>query len=244
MRKAAMIVLIIYLALAAETMASAQASDDVAGRARRIVEEIKAAFYPELADLKNAEIEIKLFDSPSDYFQTRFTFTSFLFKKKLRCLLRVNRNLFAHGVPDDGLRAILAHELSHVVYFKTRNRLALLGLVRLACKSFTARFERGTDLEAIQRGYGNGLKSYRLWLYGHIPAKKIEEKYRNYFSPAELDALQLKLRGQPELMKQWRKHPPRSLKEIEQSAPLPDASGEFRDGSLPVGFSICAQGAK
>lgn len=215
MRKAAMILLTISLALIAETTAAAQTSDDVIGRVRRIVEEIKTASYPELAHLKNSEIEIKLFDSPSDYFQTRFTFTSFLFKKKLRYLLRVNRKLFADGMPEDGLRAILAHELGHIVYYKSRNRLALLGLVRLACKGFTARFERGTDLEAIQRGYGNGLKSYRLWLYGQIPPNKLEEKKRNYFSPAELDALQLRLRAQPELMKQWRKYPPRSLKELE-----------------------------
>ncbi|MEO6725940.1 MAG: hypothetical protein ABIU20_09615 [Blastocatellia bacterium] len=49
-------------------------------RVRRIIEEIKAASYPELSNLKAAEIEIKLFDSPSDYFQTRFTLPSFLFK--------------------------------------------------------------------------------------------------------------------------------------------------------------------
>jgi hypothetical protein len=215
MRKAAMILLTISLALTAETIAAAKTSDDVIGRVRRVVEEIKAASYPELTHLKDAEIQIRLFDSSSDYFQTRFTFTSFLFKKRLRYLLRVNRKLFDDGMPEDGLRAILAHELGHVVYYKSRNRLALLGLVRLVCKGFTARFERGTDLEAIQRGYGNGLKSYRLWLYGQIPAKKIEEKKRNYFSPAEIDALQLRLRAQPELIKQWREHPPRSLEELE-----------------------------
>lgn len=210
-----MVLLTIWLALVVETMAAAQASNDVIGRVRRMVEEVQAASYPEL---KDARIEIKLFDSSSDYFQTRFTFTSFLFKKRLRYLLRVNRNLFTDGVPEDGLRAILAHELGHIVYYKSRNRLALLGLVRLVCKDFMARFERGTDLETIQRGYGDGLKSYRLWLYGHIPLNKLEEKKRNYFSPAELDALQLRLRAQPELMKQWRKHPPRSLMEIEQPA--------------------------
>jgi hypothetical protein len=218
MRKAAMVLLTIWLVMALETMAAAQASNDVLGRVRRMVEEVQSASYPELID---AKIVIKLFDSSSDYFQTRFTFTSFLFKKRLRYLLRVNRDLFADGVPEDGLRAILAHELGHIVYYKSRNRLALLGLVRLVCKNFTARFERGTDLEAIQRSYGDGLKSYRLWLYGQIPPGKIEEKKRNYFSPPEIDALQLRLRAQPELIKQWRKHPPRSLEEIERSTSVP-----------------------
>ncbi|HMY75880.1 MAG TPA: hypothetical protein PLQ88_28925, partial [Blastocatellia bacterium] len=196
--------------------ASAQVNDDTISRVRRIVEEVRAASYPEL---KTAEIEINLFDSPSDYFQTRFTFTSYLFRNRLRYVLRVNRKLFSAGTPEDGVRAILAHELGHIVYYRTRNRLALLGLTRLACRDFAARFERGTDLEAIARGYGEGLKSYRLWLYGHIPPTKLAEKKRNYYSPAEIDALQTKLRAQPELLKQWRKHPPHSLEEIEHATP-------------------------
>lgn len=187
MRKALLMMLMVGLMLAVGAVA--RADDDVAERVRRLVEEVKTTSYPELKDIK---IEIRLFDSPSDYFQSRFTLTGFLFKKRLRYLLLVNRNLFAQNAPEDGVRAILAHELGHDVYYKTRNRLALLGLARLACRGFTARFERGTDLEAIKRGYGNGLKSYRVWLYEHIPANKIAEKERNYFSPAEIDALQLK----------------------------------------------------
>ncbi|HMX29306.1 MAG TPA: M48 family metalloprotease, partial [Blastocatellia bacterium] len=159
MRKAAMMFAAIWLMLT--LTASAQVNDDTISRVRRIVEEVRAASYPEL---KTAEIEINLFDSPSDYFQTRFTFTSYLFRNRLRYVLRVNRKLFSAGTPEDGVRAILAHELGHIVYYRTRNRLALLGLTRLACRDFAARFERGTDLEAIARGYGEGLKSYRLWL--------------------------------------------------------------------------------
>ncbi len=218
MRKATMMFPAIWLMLT--LTAAAQVNDDVVVRVRRTVEEVRAASYPEL---KTAEIEIKLFDSPSDYFQTRFTFTSYLFKNRLRYVLRVNRRLFTARAPEDGVRAILAHELDHIVYYRAGNRLALLGLTRLACRNFTARFERGTDLEAIARGYGEGLKSYRLWLYGHIPSGKVEEKKRNYFSPAEIDALQTKLRAQPQLLKQWRKRPPRSLEEIEH-APTPPAA--------------------
>lgn len=188
------------------------ASDDaVIEQVRQIVEEVKRDAYPEL---KNAEIAIKLFDSPSDYFQTRFTLTSFFFRRKLHCLLRVNRNLLAHQVPDDGLRAIIAHELGHALYFNSQNRISFPGLLRLGCKDFAADFERRTDLEAIARGYGDGLKTYRLWLYGRIPAKKIAEKKRNYFSPEEIDLLQLKLRAQPKLIQRWRTRPPRSLQEI------------------------------
>jgi len=210
--------MILLAALLLTIVVRAGTKDDaVIARVRQVVEEVKAASYPEL---KDAQIEIKLFDSPSDYFQTRFTFGSYLFKNRLRYLLKVNRNLFKNGVPEDGLRAIIAHELGHVVYYKSRRRAKLLGLVRLAGGGFTAQFERATDLEAIARGYGEGLKSYRLWLYGHIPADKLAEKRRDYFSPEEIDAVQSKLRAQPDLLKQWRTAPPRSLDEIERAGNL------------------------
>jgi hypothetical protein len=218
--------MILLAALMLSIQSKAATGDDATlERVRRIVEEVKAASYPEL---NNAEIEIRLFGSPSDYFQTRFTFTSFLFKRRLRYLLKVNRNLFANNVPDDGLRAIISHELGHVVYYRARHRIELLGLVRLACSGFAARFERATDLEAIARGYGDGLKSYRWWLYCHIPADKLAGKKRNYFSPEEIDSLQLKLRAQPELLKQWRKAPPRSLEKIGRTANPPPQLQTFQ----------------
>jgi hypothetical protein len=98
----------------------------------------------------------------------------------------------------------------------------------LACSGFAARFERATDLEAIARGYGDGLKSYRWWLYCHIPADKLAGKKRNYFSPEEIDSLQLKLRAQPELLKQWRKAPPRSLEKIGRTANPPPQLQTFQ----------------
>lgn len=215
MRKASMVLAVVGLTLfAACSVMAAPADDLVIEKVRRVVEEVKAASFPQL---RNAEIEIKLFDSPSDYFQSRFTFTSFLFGKRLRCFLLVNRKVFADGVPEDGLRAVIAHELGHALYYKSRNRLKLIGLVRLVGKGFTARFERATDLEAITREYAEGLKSYRRWLYARISANKLGEKKRNYFSPEEIDAIQLKLRAQPELLKRWLLYPPRSLVEIEQA---------------------------
>jgi len=234
MRQVWSILLISWLVLMTtpNVRAEADANDPVAERVRQIVEEVKAASYPELAGV---EIEIKLFDSPSDYFQTRFTFSSFLFKKRLRYLLKVNRNLFVHGVPEDGLRAILAHELGHIAYYKAHHRLELLGLARLACGGFTARFERATDLEAIARDYGDGLKNYRQWLYGHIPANKLVEKKRNYFSPAEIDGVQLKLQAQPELLRQWRKRPPRSSEEIERTPPPSQTLHTARTRSMEIG---------
>ncbi|MGH9846517.1 MAG: M48 family metalloprotease [Blastocatellia bacterium] len=155
-------------------------------RVRRIMEEVRTKSFAELQDV---EIRIKLFDSDSDYFQTRFTLPSALFSRRLHYLLKVNRQVFAAGASEEGLRAIIAHELGHILYFQERRRLQLLGLVRLACRGYASRFERGTDLIAIARGYGEGLKIYRRWLYQNIPARKLEEKRRNYFTPEEIDAV-------------------------------------------------------
>ncbi len=215
MKKVLIVLFGIGLTLFTENSLMASPADDtIVQRVHKIVEDLKATSFPQL---RNNEIDIKLFDSQSDYFQSRFTLTSFLFGRRLRCLLLVNRKVFADGIPEDGLRAVIVHELGHALYYDSRNRLKLLGLVRLVGKGFTARFERATDLETIARDYAEGLKSYRRWLYTQIPASKLVEKTCNYFSPEEIDAIQLKLRAQPGLLKSWRKRLPRSLQEIEQA---------------------------
>jgi hypothetical protein len=126
----------------------------------------------------------------------------------------VNPQVFARGAPDVGVRAILAHELAHVLYFKTRNRLKLLGLVRLASKTSTHRFERWADLQAISRGYGEGLKEYRKWVYRNIPASNLAAKRLTYFSPDEIDAILFASRARPDLLAYWLKHVPLNLDQI------------------------------
>lgn len=191
----------------------ATTEDETLARVRRMVEDVRAVSYPEL---QNVTIQIKLFDSASDYFQARFTFTSFLLQPRLRYLLKVNRRLFEQPPSDEALRAILAHELEHVLDFKAKARWRLLGLVRMASPQFTARMERRTDVLAIGRGFGAGLKAYREWLYQQIPANKLAEKQRNYFSPDEIEALLRQLQRTPERLQQWLRQPPRSLREIER----------------------------
>ena len=179
-------------------------------RARGFVNEIISASYPEL---NGTAIQIKLFESKSDYFKARFGIPQFFFGR-MEYLVFVNPRVFDRGAPDAGVRAILAHELGHVLYFKTRNRLKLLGLVRLASKASTRRFERWADLQAISRGYGEGLKEYRQWVYQNIPASKLEAKRLNYFSPDEIDAILFASRARPDLLGYWLKHVPLNLDQI------------------------------
>ena len=180
-------------------------------RAGLLVNEIKATAYPELRD---ADVQVKLFKSESDYFRARFAMRQFLIGRRMRYLVFVNAGAFTRPAPEAALRAIIAHELAHILYFSQRNRLQLFGLVRLATKGFTARFERWADLQAIARGYGAGLKEYRQWLYRNIPARSLEEKKRDYFSPEEIDAMVSATQKRPGLFAYWFKHVPRNLKEI------------------------------
>jgi hypothetical protein len=180
-------------------------------RTRLLIEEIRAASFPEL---KDAIIKVELLRSDADFFRTRFSLPHFFMGRRMRFLLKVNPRVFELGAPDTAVRAIIAHELAHVVYYQ-RKRLCLLGLTRLASKKFTARFERWTDLQAISRGYGEGLQEYRRWLYQHVPARKLREKQRNYFSPEEIAAIQAGLQRRAELLAHWLKKVPLSLMEIE-----------------------------
>jgi len=188
-------------------------SGSATGRIHTIVSEVVRDSYPELAD---ADIQVVAFKNSSDYFRTRFAIPQFMTGQRMRYLIRVNPEVFSRNCPKSAIRAIIAHELGHILYFSQRNRLHLLGLVRLESKGYTAEFERWTDLQAISRGYSEGLKEYRSWLYQNIPQKSLAEKRRDYFSPEEIDAIVRRLKTNPKLINYWLRHVPLSLREIEQ----------------------------
>jgi len=105
-------------------------------------------------------------------------------------VIRVNSAAALLAAPEEGKRAIIAHELAHVAYYANGNRLRLFGLIRLGSKGFRERFEKRADIEALQHGYAQGLKQYRIWLYQHVSAGALQEKKRDYLTPEEIDAIQ------------------------------------------------------
>jgi hypothetical protein len=176
-------------------------------KTQKLVAEIVEKSYPEL---KGERIEVKSFTSKSDYFQSRFSFAKFLTFRRMNYIIFVNPKVYELNAPENGVRAILAHEIGHILYYSRKNRFQLLGLINLSTKGFTQKFERRTDLEAIKRGYGEGLIAYRNWLYANIPAKNIDAKKRNYFTPEEISAIM----KQPEKIAGWQKNAPKNLTEI------------------------------
>lgn len=162
-------------------------------------------------ELENEKIKVETFKSESDFFKARFSFTRFLTFQNINYIIFVNPKIYRSEVSEEAIIAILAHELAHALYYKEKNRFQLLGLVSLADKNFTAKFERKADLQAIKKGYGEGLIKYREWLYKQISEKALAEKKHNYFTPEEIKAIMKK----PAKIDFWMKNVPRSLGEIE-----------------------------
>jgi hypothetical protein len=181
-------------------------------RTKLLVREIAGESFPELNPEK---IGIRTFRSDNNYFKSGFSLTRFLTLRKMRYLIYVNPKVFELNAPEKGIRAIIAHELAHVLYYTGKNRCQLLGLARLASGDWTAKFERRTDLAAIERGYGEGLIEYREWLYRNIPAGKLAAKKRDYFSPEEIVRILRVTENEPEMFERWRKDVPENIGEIE-----------------------------
>ena len=182
------------------------------GAASAVILEVRGTSFSELA---HVDLHVRTFRSQSDYLRTRFSFSRFLLLMPMQYFVEVNPALFQEQAPSNRVCAIMAHELVHIVSLSRGNRIRRLGLVRLLLRRETAKFERRTDLEAIHRGYGDGLRSYRKWVYAHIPPNKLPEKQRNYFSPEEIDAIQILLQERPELFGYWNRHVPTNLQEIQ-----------------------------
>lgn len=182
---------------------------------RSVLGEIQTQAYPEL---EKKEIRLRTFHSKSDYFKTGFSLWRFFLFQRMHYYVNVNPEVFARNAPADGVCAILGHEMAHVADLSHGNRIRLLRLVGLLSSSYTARFERRADLEAIRRGFGAGLIDYRNWVYKNIPPAKIEQKKRNYFSPQEITAILDLTRANPQLFENWKRKVPLNESEIKASA--------------------------
>jgi hypothetical protein len=134
-----------------------------------------------------------------------------------------NPEAMRRHVPADGLRAIVAHELAHINFYESQSRMGLVSLVGLLLSSFTTRFERKADLDAIALGYGPGLEIYRTWLYRNIPREAEGEKKRDYYTPQEIEAFLQAETKRPGIMSNFQRCIPRNLAEIRQEAGAPAA---------------------
>ena len=186
---------------------------------KQVIQSVRQASFPRLS---RADIAVYDLRSDSDYLQARFTVSSF-FSRKLQYLVFFNQEAIRRQVPAEGLRAIVAHELAHISYYDDQSRMGLLSLVALLVPSITTRFERKADLDAIVLGYGRGLQTFRIWLYGNIPTATVADKKRDYYTPEEIEALLRAETSHPGMMSKFQRCVPRNLEEINEEARVPAA---------------------
>lgn len=206
------------------------AAAPIARRACQLVPEDRAAAVSEIRDishrviaesfprLEGRTIEVKPFESPSTFFKTRFSISHYLTLRGTRIILSVNPCVFKLGAPPDGIEAIIAHELAHAEDYIGRGPFRRIGLVGLISAKTLARFERRTDLVAIERGYSAGLIRYRQWLYGNLTAEQAKKKRRNYFTPEEIVAIDTIMVSEPKLFRELFLDVPLSIDDLNGKA--------------------------
>ncbi|MEO8138540.1 MAG: hypothetical protein ABI742_02785 [Gemmatimonadota bacterium] len=149
-----------------------------------LLSEVRRASFPDLA---GEDIVLNELRSATDFFTSGTELRTFLNARRQRAyLVYVNPRLFKNPPPRAAIRAVLAHELSHIVDY---NRRSAPGLARFTFHYLTsneASYERATDLATLGRGYGCGLIAYREWLYRRVSPTSAAVKRRFYLTPEEI----------------------------------------------------------
>ncbi len=153
---------------------------------RGLLAGVIAESFPELS---RAQVLLYQLRSQSDFFVSGLDYGTMLKKGPTRTyIVYVNPRLFESPPSADAIRAVLAHELSHLVDY---SRLSSPGIVKFVSRYLSrtpAHYERDTDLHAMERGYACGLAEYREWLYRRVSPKVRVTKETNYLTPEEIRA--------------------------------------------------------
>ena len=149
------------------------------------------SYYPELL---NEYVAFRWDNSISSTMKMVPTYTSFLFHKKLKYVVYINKsaattNLNINELSFNAKVGWLGHELGHVLQCVEKSRLGVLwmGICHISNK-FIAKFERETDIITIQHNLG-----YALYEGMHytLNNKKVNAAYlaglkKNYLSLEEI----------------------------------------------------------
>jgi len=182
-----------------------------------LIEQIIERSFPEL---NNTKIVLGSVKSDSVFLESRPVIHSLLsFKVKYK--ITINPKLLQLNLPLFALEGILAHELAHTAYYVTRGRLktALTIFVFFNHHKHVA-FERLTDIDAITRGYGKGIKAYREIVFQGLSENQKRIKSERYFSVEELDEIIAAHQYYPQLREGWLKEPPLNIARIQNDIRL------------------------
>ncbi len=147
--------------------------------------QVRAGSFPSLA---NYDIRLDAFESAEDFFKSTPQVSTLMKNAKDRIyLVQYNRRVLQSPPDRDAIRAIIAHELKHILDY---TKMTTLGTAQFAATYglfSTARYEHATDLYALKLGYGAGLRKYRTWLYTQVSAATQKAKEETYYTPAQID---------------------------------------------------------
>ncbi|MBL4848984.1 MAG: hypothetical protein JKY65_25960 [Planctomycetes bacterium] len=200
------------LTQAAEPPATSRAPRFELKEVRRVLDDLIRTSYPELSRIRYV---LYTFKSKTIRFRSNVRIRSLFFGKRVY-RIGVNRSVLADPPPPGALRAVLAHELAHTLYYHQRTRGQVIKTARIF---FNRRaqidFELATDLEAARRGFAGGLEEYRRWVEPRLPKAKAAGYAAKYYEAADFVLLGRVARSRPDLLLAWQPNPPRTRAEIE-----------------------------
>ena len=178
---------------------------------RAVLDGLIETSYPEL---KGIRLVLYTFKDKTINFRSNFAISSLFFGKR-KYKIGVNKKVLKDAPPPTALRAVLAHELAHTLYYHQRNRRQLIGTAKIFFnRSAQIDFELATDLVAVSRGFGPGLALYREWIQPRLPAKTAAKYAATYYDVSDFELLERVKNTHPGTLLTWLKDPPRTGEEI------------------------------
>ena len=148
--------------------------------------EVQATFHPAL---DGVSIALEAMDSDQDFFVANLDLSTAGEAGPDRDYrVQYGLRVFEDPPPFAATGAILVHELQHIEDYVAMDTAALAEFAIWYAGGDFAEYERATDEVVLEAGCGEGLKAYRLWLYGQVDAGTEAEKRRDYYTPEEIEA--------------------------------------------------------
>lgn len=159
-----------------------------------LTQELVELNFPELRNAwEQGRIKFKALQSNAYFFKTSYS-SGYLSgdRSKRTYSIDVNDSIYdpdqkPAGAPTvEAIQGILAHELVHLVDYEKADikRKIHLGVTIIIHPSS---IERATDETAFARGFAQGIRKYREWIYGKLTQKVLKRKMKRYYTPEEID---------------------------------------------------------
>lgn len=165
-------------------------------------------------ELKGIRYVLYTFKSKTIRFRSNFRLGSLFFGKRVY-RIGVNRSVLSDPPPPAALRAVLAHELAHTLYYHQRKRGQVLKTAKIFFnKEAQVDFELATDLEAARRGFAPGLADYRRWVQPRLPKNKSAGYGSKYYEAEDFQLIGRIASERPQVLLDWQRDPPRDAAEL------------------------------